>query len=106
MKYLNISYGVVFNALCTATSVKSIDHDQPISIKGIGAFDQALRDVSEAIRVVLSSKTSLKTMEDDFTGRQAEDDLRLKVINNFDSMGDLTEPSPVKKRPVEDKSEK
>jgi hypothetical protein len=105
LKYLNTSYGVVFNALCTTTSIKSIAHDQPVSIKGIGPFGQALRDVSEAIRVVLSSKASLKTMEDDFTGRQAEDDLRLKVINDFDSMGDLTEPSPVKKRPVEDKPE-
>ena len=44
-------------------------------------------------------------MEDDFTGRQAEEELWLKVINDFDSMGDLNKPSPMKKRPAENKSE-
>jgi hypothetical protein len=105
LKYLNICYGVVFNALCTATSVKTIAHAQPVSIKGIGAFGQALREVSEAIVLVLSSRASLKAMEDDFAGRQAEEELRLKVINKLDNMGDLTKASPMKKRPAEDKSE-
>jgi hypothetical protein len=105
LKYLNMCYGVVFNALCTATSVRTIAHAQPVSIKGIGAFAQALRDVSEAMVLVLSSRTSLKSMEEDFTGRQAEEELRLKVINKFDNMGDLTKASPMKKRPAEDKSE-
>jgi hypothetical protein len=48
----------VFNALCPTTSVKTIAHDQP--------FGQALLEVSHAIVTVLSSKTKLKAMEDDF----------------------------------------
>jgi hypothetical protein len=91
--------------LCTATSVKTIAYDQPVSIKGIGLFGQALLAASEAIVVVLSSKSSLRTMEDDFSGRQAEEELRLKVINKFESMGDLTVASPSKKRPAEGKPE-
>ena len=50
---------------------------------------------------VLSSRTSLKAMEEDYTGRQEEEELRLKLINKLGNMGDLSEPSPVKKRSVE-----
>jgi hypothetical protein len=90
---------------CITTSVKTVAHDQFISIKGIGLFGQELVEVSHAIVVVLSSRTKLKAMEDDFSSRQAEDELCLKVINKFDGMGDLTEASPVKKRGAEDRSE-
>jgi hypothetical protein len=105
LKYLNVCYGVVFNALCTATSVRTIAHAQPVSIKGIGNLNQALLEVSEAIVRVLSSKSRVKSMEEDFTGRQAEEALRLKVINKFDNMGDLTKASPLKKRPAEGRAE-
>ncbi len=98
LKYFNLCYGAVFNGLCKATSVKTVAHDQPVSIKGIELFGQALLDVSVFMVGVLSSKVSLKAMEEDFSGRQAEDELRLKVINKFQGMGDLTLVSPSKKR--------
>jgi hypothetical protein len=101
LKYLNVCYGVVFNALCKATSVKTVAHMEPASIKSIELFGQALLDVSIYMAAVLSSRTSLRAMEEDFTGRQAEDELRLGVLNRFQGMGDLTLVSPTKKRPAE-----
>jgi hypothetical protein len=57
-------------------------HYQPVSIKGIGLFGQALLEVSHAIVAVISSRPKLIAMED-FAGRQAEDELRLKVWANW-----------------------
>lgn len=105
LKYLNVCYGVVFNALCTATSVKTIARADLVSIKDIGLFGQALLSVFTSVVAVLSSRVSFKTMEDNFSGRQAEDELRLKVINKFQGMGDLTLVSPKKKRPADGKPE-
>jgi hypothetical protein len=105
MKFLNTCYAVVFNALSISTSVKTIAHDQPVSIKGVKLFGQALLEVSQAIVVTLQSPTKLKAMEDDFAGRQAEDELRLRVINKFNGMGDLTVSSPTKKRGTDENLE-
>ena len=105
LKYLNVCYGVVFNALSNATNVKTVAHSDPVSIKGIGLFGQTLSDISIFMVGILSSRVSLKAMVDDFSGRQAEDELRLKMINKFQNMGDLNLASPTKKRPTDTKIE-
>jgi hypothetical protein len=105
LKYLNVSYAVLFNGLCITANVKTIAHELPVSIKGIGLFSKALLDVSMVIAGVLSSKSRMKSMEEDLAGRLAEDELRLSMINSFNGMGDLTVISPTKKRKVADISE-
>lgn len=82
--------------------VETIGHLDGVSLIGIENLNVAMLAISEALVIKLGSRASIKDMVDDFAGRLAEEEGRMRIIDNFSSMGSLTDNSPVKKRPAGD----